>query len=618
MDGNYWSSTLRNRVSRRRAIVVTGGAAAAAAFLAACGGSNSSSGSGDSKGSADKSGLVTKSVDTSKEAKRGGTLRWFQENEPAHLDIHTGLAPLNRINQLVNSNLVNEKPGIIGPPEFSEVVPDLAQSWEWSPDRLTLTMKLRPGVKWHNKAPVNGRAMDPQDIVSSWNRFAAKGQGRGTLANVANPNAPVLGVSATDANTIVWKLKDPVVYFLSQLTPAQTGNFWPVPKETDGTFDNRKDLIGTGPFVLTEYKPSIGMSFERNKEYWDAAKGPYFDKIDFPFILEYAQAIAQLKTGNIFTYNNRIRQEDVTSLKKETPDLQMYLVPPESFSPGNTIQYGVLPSEVNKPFKDDRVRQALSMAIDRDAYIDVFRNVQKFQAEGLPVKGYWYTSIGEGKNWRLDPNDSKFGPNAKYYKHDIAEAKKLLAAAGYAGGVDIVTSYISGTQLGPDFQKTVEVRQDMLREAGVRPKVNLIDYTLEYLPKYLTSAGKFDGLVYRSGVASANDAVTWLDWRYKSGGGDGWIGFDLAGKGDGSGDPEVDSLILKARSEVDTEKRRALVHDLQRYLAKAQWAISEPGIADSFELAWPALANYRAINGDRRTPAYSWWLDETKAPLKKS
>ena len=59
-------------------------------------------------------------------------------------------------------------------------------------------MKLRSGVKWHNKAPVNGRALDPQDIVFSWNRFAAKGQGRGTLANVANPNAPVLGVTATD------------------------------------------------------------------------------------------------------------------------------------------------------------------------------------------------------------------------------------------------------------------------------------------------------------------------------------------------------------------------------------------------------------------------------------
>ena len=121
--------------------------------------------------------------------------------------------------------------------------------------------------------------------------------------------------------------------------------------------------------------------------------------------------------------------------------------------------------------------------------------------------------------------------------------------------------------------------EDMLREAGFKPQTNLIDYTTEYLPKYLTSAGKFEGIVYRSGVASGNNAVIWLDWRYRSGGGDGWIGFDAAGKGDGSGDPQVDQLILKARAEVDTEKRRALVYDLQRYLAKAQYAISEPGTA---------------------------------------
>jgi peptide/nickel transport system substrate-binding protein len=614
MAESYWTSVTYNRLNRRRALAATGAGTAAAAFLAACGGGDS--GGSGTKG--DKSGLITEPVDTTKQAKDGGVLKWFQENEPNHLDIHTGLAPLNRPNQLVNSALVNEKAGHLAPPEFSEVVPDLAESWEWSPDRLQLTLKLRSGIKFHNKSPVNGRPLDTQDIVFSWDRFAQKGQGRGTVANVANPNAPVLGFSSPDARTIVIKLKDPVVYLLSQLTPAQTGNYWIVPKETDGTFDNRKDIIGTGPYVLTNYTPSISMSFEKNRDYWDVKNGPHFDKIEFPFILEYAQAIAQLKAGNIWTYNNRVRQEDVISLKRDVPQLQMYLVPPESFSPGNTLQFGVTPTEPNKPFKDERVRQAMSMAIDRDLYIDVFRNVSKFQAEGLAVQGYWYTSIGEGKSWRLDPKGKEFGPNAKYYMHDIAEAKKLLAAAGYANGVDVVSSYISGTQLGPDFQKTVEVRQDMLREAGIRPITNLIDYTVEYLPKYLTSAGKFDGMVYRSGVASANDAVTWLDWRYKSGGGDGWLGFDLAGKGDGSGDPQVDALILRARAEVDTEKRRALVHEVQRYLAKAVWCISEPGIADSFELAWPALANYRVLNGDRRTPAFSWWGDETKAPLKRA
>jgi peptide/nickel transport system substrate-binding protein len=601
-------------LSRRRTLAAAGATSVGAAILAACGGGDDGGGTG----SADKSGLVTQSVNTSKEARKGGTLKWFQENEPNHLDIHIGLAPLNRINQLTNSALVNEQAGIIDPPSFNEVVPDLAESWEWSPDRLSLTMKIRQGVKWHNKPPINGRALDMQDITNAWDRFARQGQGRASLANVANPNAPVLGVTAVDARTITWKLKEPLVYFLSQLTPSQTGNYWIVPKETDNGYDNRRDMIGTGPYVLTNYTPSVSMSFEKNPEYWDIKTGPHFDKIEFPFILEYSQAIAQLKAGNIYTYNNRVRQEEVTSLKRENPDLQLYLVQPESFSAGNTIQFGVLPTETNKAFKDERVRQALSMAIDREAYIDVFRNVSTFQSEGLPVRSYWTTTLGEGKGWRLDPHDKEFGPNAKYYMHDVAEAKKLLAAAGYANGIDILTSFISGTQLGPDFQRTVEVRQDMLREVGVRPQTNLIDYTTEYLPKYLTSAGKFDGLVYRSGVASGNNAVIWLDWRFKSGGGDGWIGFDKAGKGDGSGDPEVDALILKARAEVDTEKRRALVYDLQRYLAKAQYAISEPGVADSFELAWPVLANYRAINGDRRTPAFSWWLDDTKPPIKRA
>ena len=126
------------------------------------------------------------------------------------------------------------------------------------------------------------------------------------------------------------------------------------------------------------------------------------------------------------------------------------------------------------------------------------------------------------------------------------------------------------------------------------------------------------GWLYRTGVASANDAVVWLDWRYKSGGGDGWIGFDAAGKGDASGDPQVDSLLAKARQEIDINKRKELVNEVQRYLAKAAYAVSLPGTADTFDLAWPALQNHRAFNGDRRTHAVSWWLDDTLEPFKKS
>ena len=269
------------------------------------------------------------------------------------------------------------------------------------------------------------------------------------------------------------------------------------------------------------------------------------------------------------------------------------------------IHSTVLPSEVNKPFK-----ASAAGALDGNRarrHIDVFRNVQKFQRRRLR----WKAGTRRSAKVELILTPDSCSPNAKYDDDDIAEAKKLLAAAGYPSGFEIVTSSISGTQLGPDFQKPVEVRQDLLREAGTRPKVNPIDYTLEYLPKYLTSAGKFDGLVYRSGVASANDAVTWLDWRYKSGGGDGWIGFDLAGKGDGSGDPEVDAVAEPAaRSTLKSAGRWC---DLSA-AAKAQWAISEPGITDGS--SW--LAGARQLPRDQATaaPAYSWWLDEAKAPLK--
>src|SRR3954447_26604818 len=202
---DYWNKMTASRISRRRAIVRTGSAAAAALLLAACGGSDSGGSSGGGGGSSDKKSLIAQPVDTTKSAKKGGVAKWFGPAEPAHFDVSQGLSPLNTPNNLITSLLVNEKAGYLKSPEYSEVVPDLAESWEWSPDKLTLTMKVRDGVKWHNKAPINGRAFSTEDITASWARFAAKSQGRGNLANSVNPNAPVLSVNKIDAKTVQFK-----------------------------------------------------------------------------------------------------------------------------------------------------------------------------------------------------------------------------------------------------------------------------------------------------------------------------------------------------------------------------------------------------------------------------
>jgi ABC-type transport system substrate-binding protein len=266
------------------------------------------------------------------------------------------------------------------------------------------------------------------------------------------------------------------------------------------------------------------------------------------------------------------------------------------------------------------------MTYDRDAFIDAFYNVSKFEAEGLPVETYYFTSMAYVPNVWLDPRKSDFGPNAQYYKQNIAEAKKLMAAAGFDRGFEFDSKFINGAQFGLDHQKQVEVLDNMAREAGFRPTPKPIDYNLEYLPKIVTARGKFDGYAYRFGATSSADPVDFFVWRYwsKAGPTSGALGFDVNGRGDDSGDPAVDALIEKAMAEVDAQKRIELVKELQRYLGKMQYGVSRPGNASQFTLAWPAVGNYNVFQQDSRAASvgqggtpYTWWLDDSKEPLKK-
>src|SRR5262249_11672812 len=150
-----------------------------------------------------------------------------------------------------------------------------------------------------NKPPVNGRALDMDDILFAWDRFARKSSGRGGIANAANPNAPVLSITATDARTAVMKLSEPIVYVLGLFSSNATGNVVMVPKETDSTFNINTDMIGTGPFVMTKYNPSVSFSFARHPDYWDKDYA-LVDQVELPIISEYSAALSQLKAGHLY------------------------------------------------------------------------------------------------------------------------------------------------------------------------------------------------------------------------------------------------------------------------------------------------------------------------------
>ncbi len=207
-------------------------------------------------------------------------------------------------------------------------------------------------------------------------------------------------------------------------------------------------------------------------------------------------------------------------------------------------------------------------------------------------------------------------PTRKYYKHDIAEAKKLLAAAGFASGMkDVPSIYITSGELG-DLPKQSQVIEGMLLEGGIATKFTPVDYNTQYIPKYRDNVGKFDGILFKlsGGGAGKNDPVGALSSEFWSKGGVTFYGFDADKKGDQSGDPQIDALIVKARVEQDVNKRKALVYDIQRSLAKSSYGILPPGVTTSFIMAWPALGNFRVYQGARLN--YKMWVDQTKAPFK--
>jgi peptide/nickel transport system substrate-binding protein len=266
---------------------------------------------------------------------------------------------------------------------------------------------------------------------------------------------------------------------------------------------------------------------------------------------------------------------------------------------------------------DERVRQAVSLAWDRDLYLDVFHNVAAFQKEGLPVEGVWNTALPVTNfGWWLDPQSSNFGPNAKYYKHDLTEAKKLMAAAGYPNGFETIANHIPGPELGP-VPKQAEVFSGFMSEIGIKSKVNHVDYLKDYVPNYRDGKGQYAGWSIASTAGappSGGHPIGPLAGAFWSKGGNAYRGFSVTGRNDQTGDPQVDSLIEKARIERDVNRAKALVNDVQRYLAKATYMLQTPGSATAFQMAWPCIGNFRVWQNGR--PHERLWIDDTKPPFR--
>jgi len=608
----YWTKFNSERLARRR-MLAAGGAVplgALALSLVGCSNDDDKPSSGTTNNKKDASGLISTPSDTSSQATKGGSFTFNATADVANFDLSTAVPGVEIPQFHVYNRLLGPVP-TKGAEWDGRFGPELAESWEVSSDKLQVTLKLRNGVKWHNKPPVNARLFDAEDVMASWQRFVAKGAAS-AMANSVNPDAPITSFTAPDNKTIVIKTKFPASDLLAFLAQPRTSYLIIFPKEVDKTWDIRSDMLGTGPFSLSKYEKGVGYEFTRNPEYFDSSRRPHVEKVHIPIIPEYASALAQLRAGNI-DYMLNLRSADVVATKRAISSLNMYATP---FAvAGQFVIFGQQGRGGNKSvFLDERVRQAVSMSIDRDLYLDTFLNIAKYRSEGISVDARWNSALTltNVSTWVLDPKSNDFGPNAKYYQYNIAEAKKLMSAAGLTGTTDVTSTY-PGLTFGPDLPNQVQVLDNMIAEAGFKPTQNPVtNYPGEFIQKYRDNKGNFEGWTAHASPSYAVDALAYLMRNYYSKGGPYFFGFDSKGLGDNAGDPEVDGLLVKARNEFGVDQRRQILFDLQRLLGKKQYAITTPGGANGFALVHPQIQNYQVNTWPDFAQSQFVWVDETK------
>lgn len=483
---------------------------------------------------------------------------------------------------------------------------NLAASWE-TPDAQTITFKLQPKAAWDAK--LDGRAIDAEDVVTSWTKYAAKGQTRIDLANSASPTAPILSVTALDASTVQFKLAFPMAATLGQL--AYDRNLLVMPRESQSAdgFDPLKETRSGGPWVLEDYQRSVGYTFRRNPNYWNADK-VMLDGIDMPIIAETAVAEAQFRAKKIWAFSPPAKQ--VIDFHKDLGEAWV-----DQNALGKQCWFMYFGLRPGSPFRDPRVRTALSMLVDRDAYLDNWNNVTALRAAGYPVEVKYNSHLSAGwapSGYWVDPTGSEMGEGAKSFALNVAEAKKLLEAAGHTTAIETEIAWIPEGYYGTDFPKWAETFKGFFEADGLF-KLKQVNppYATEYLPKYYWNKGDFEGIAVGATTDYPADPDGHIFAYYHSKGARQKTAF----QGTDTIDTKSDSMIEAQRRELDAEKRLQMIKDWQKYVATTMPTVPFPGLASTFSFAWPWYGNYgvfRAWDGEsaRFSAAEHIWFDKSK------
>ena len=345
--------------------------------------------------------------------------------------------------------------GLVGIKEDTTVGPLLASRVETSADGKTYTFTLRDGVKFHNGAPLTA-----EDVVWSWNRQMTPATNWRCLSEFDGRGlVKVLAVEAPNPKTVVYRLDSASALFLASLARMDCGATGVVHRSSVGADGKWVAPVGTGPFKLGEWKRGQSIDLLRFEDYApraDAVSGTTGAKkaevpvVRFMIIPDSAASKAALYAGNIDVLTDA-SSADLVEMRTRA-DIKV----DTSASMG---LIGVLIQTRDPLFKDVRMRRALALALDQDALVNsVSEGLSRRNNSPVPSTSPWHTPV-----------------QASGFKHDLAEAKRLLAAAGYSGQT---IKMVTNKRYTAMFDTAVLV-QGMAQAAGLKIELDVLDWATQ-------------------------------------------------------------------------------------------------------------------------------------------
>ena len=401
--------------------------------------------------------------------------------------------------------------------------PELATSWEISDDGLTYTFNLREGVKWQNIPPVNGRDFTSADVKATFEGILAEGHQASLMTGVESIETP-------DDLTVVLNLSTPFAPLLNNMA---SHFMWILPAEAfeDG-YERASTVIGTGPYIISEREVDVSTIYVRNPDYWqtdaDGVQLPYMDSIELIIIKDTQQAIAAYKAGEIDIMTNAMSPELREQLMNDVPDGQF-----EEWIDAGMGQVGV--NVTREPFDDLRVRQAISLAIDREGMGDTIRGGGTIPSNLSPALADYTIPLEERQD---------------YLRYDPDAAVALLAEAGYPDGLDAVM--IASDAYGPLYVAQAEWLVEDLKAVGINVEFELLDYATYFGSRWPDQ--EYD--IQFGPQTPFLEPDEWLRLQ---------MGTDAARNWFGVSDPVLDELLAEQLTIVDVDERAAKIQEIQRY-----------------------------------------------------